>query len=436
MSYSGYPTPDIDPSQSFIDVCINIPTSIGDVFYQVLLGQISEMANEYYWSKSGTMTPEDCAFLWSQTLANTSANLVECGNMTCEQIIDCIENDADTQLALLQYLSDSGIQPTSGSNPPLPTSAPQTASQLLPEGYICDSDHLFGISRWIVQQLDLSTRQVLAAIETLTNNVELAATFADNVEGISWFGSGLELAAWLQDQLIEWYDVAYTPTVEDTLACEIFCLIQQDCELTLDKIIQAYSGNSFGVPTDLNDWLSVLDWLVSTTFDGSIGTVASYHYFIAQALRFGSQLPIFDGLRGLRLIVEMGKNEVDANWNILCSCPPPPTGLTPQIFGICTGGGPGGTNVTYLGGNRWRIDSTHRSVPDEAITFKELNDNTFKLANVSTLPSIDFYGWLTDADFCTSSSTLPNLNVMVFKQFAVTMPNGNSFTFEFDMIAP
>ena len=244
-----------------------------------------------------------------------------CQNMEiCAEIADCITNDETVRESLLQYLSDSGIQPSSGDNPPVPMSAPQTAEQLLPDGYTCDNNHLFGMARWIVQQLDLSTRQVLAAVELLTNEVELAAVFADNVEGVSWFGSGLELAAWVQDQLIEWYDAAYTPTVEDTLACEIFCLITGDCELTLDKIIDAYSNNSFGVPTDINDWLSILDWLFNTTFDGSIGTVASYHYFIAQALRFGSKLPIFDGLRGLKLIVGMGADETDADWDILCSC--------------------------------------------------------------------------------------------------------------------
>jgi len=247
--------------------------------------------------------------------------IVGCPVDICSEVANCIANSPEVQAALGQYLADSGIQPTAGDNPPVPISAPQSASQLLPDGYTCDNDHLFGMARWIVQQLDLSTRQVLAAIEILTNQVELAAVFVDNVEGVSWVGSGVELAAWLQDQLIEWYDAAYTPTVEDTLACEIFCLIKDDCTLTLDKIISAYSNNSFGVPTDLNDWMSVLDWLVNTTFDGSIGTVASYHYFIAQALRFGSTLPIFDGLRGLRMIVQMGEDEVDSDWNILCNCP-------------------------------------------------------------------------------------------------------------------
>jgi len=60
--------------------------------------------------------------------------LIEGGTMTCEQIIDCITNDADTRQALLDYLTANGFtpNPTSGGvQPQVALTASQQSDSIL-----------------------------------------------------------------------------------------------------------------------------------------------------------------------------------------------------------------------------------------------------------------------------------------------------------------
>lgn len=311
-----YPTPDKPAIVEFVCKPIYLPKD--ETLTAVLYGLFAQMCKSYFWVNEGTWQVDDLVQYLRQGF-EMSDQLEECG-MSCEQLIECLATDPDTKQAFVDLLSELGIQPKAGDYPPVPMPTANTASNLLPQGYVCDNDHLFGMSRWIVTQLDKATRQFLGQIELLTDPVELGAVFADNVEGVSWFGSGIEMAAWLQDQLEQWYDIAYTQTAEDTLSCEIFCLIKDDCELTIDKILEAYAVNAITPLPDPNDWIDVMNWLIDKTFNADLTTVATYHYFLAQALRFGGSVGFFDGFRGLKQVIATGSDETDNDWNILCNC--------------------------------------------------------------------------------------------------------------------
>lgn len=289
----------------------------------------------------------------------------------CDDVANCIETSETVQTALSGYLSENGYSggSSNGSEPPIPLTPSRTQENLLPSDYTCDNDHMFGMSRYVVQTLNSGTEQMLEILEVLTNPAELISVFVDNFEATSWAGGGLEFAAWIQDQLIEYYNASYSDTVEDTLACAIFCQIKDDCEMTLDDIIAAYEPLIFSTPPDTDDWLEILDWLISLTFNISVNTVATFHYFILQALRFGGNALSFSaGLRSFQLIAQLGKNETDDTWLTLCDdcatgwCNLFDFTLSDQSFGLTYPSRPYGI---YVAGTGWQLQwATVSSVTD------------------------------------------------------------------------
>lgn len=243
--------------------------------------------------------------------------------MDCEYIADCIENSTTVQTALglwQQKYSTSKAYPV-----PTLLSPAQTEQNLLPSGYTCDTSHLCGMSRFIVQNLNSGTEELLQQLESQTQIFEFAAVFVDNFEGVSWFGSMLELGTWLQDQLIEYYELAWSPLVEDELACELYCLIEPNCELSIDLVLQAYENaisGTFTLPTitdinDLWDWMLTLDLQLAA--DKLV--VAAFHYVIIQALRFGGKVLAYSfGIRTFEQMVQVGQDETDTYCNSNCAC--------------------------------------------------------------------------------------------------------------------
>lgn len=360
MPYTGYPTPDLPVGeQTFRCIQVTVPDSIGDVFVSVLLGQYAEMKKEWYWVQTGTMSPEEAADLAAQGLALTDADGENC--MSCETMIDCIENNPDVGQALYEYLVNNGYGTGSSEAQATPVSPAISGMNLLPSGYTCDDDHLFGMARFIVQNLHDGTLQLLQQLELATNQAELLGVMVDNVEVASYIGSVLEFVTWIQDQFIEYYDAAWSTTVDDTLSCMVYCTIKGDCEVTIDKLITAYGQavtESFSLPLaldvvdDLWDWIDGLDYETAA----AVAVVGSFHWSVLQMLRFGSSAIAYtSGIRTFQQIIALAANDTDSDWNVLCDDCPTPYPLI--VIGAPCSGGVFGT-VEQLSVDTWRVRGT------------------------------------------------------------------------------
>lgn len=248
-----------------------------------------------------------------------------CQNMSfCDEVANCISNDSNVALALQNFVQQNrtSIEGTS----PTSITASQSTSNLLPVGYTCDEEHLCGMARWIVNNLHDSTMQLLQQLENATQPFEFIALFVDNVEVASYFGSVIELAAWLQDQLLEYYELAWSTTVEDSLTCDIYCEILPSCNVSLDGLISAYESavtDSFSLPSvldeanDLFDWMDALDYETAT----AKAVVGSFHYVILQIMRFGSAaINYTSGMRSLKQMIATGADETDTYCETNCGC--------------------------------------------------------------------------------------------------------------------
>jgi hypothetical protein len=249
-------------------------------------------------------------------------------NDICDLVADCIENDPDVGDTIINILNEAGIFPTDGDTPPKYLSPDKLAANLLPDGYTCDNDHLFGMARWIVTNLHEGPLQLLEQIENATNQVEVLSILVDNVEGLSYIGSVVEMVAWFQDQLLEYYELAWSTTVYDELSCLVYCQIQPACAVSIPNILDAYEvaiQESFTLPVVLDSISDLWEWQDALNFESAaaIATVASFHWIVIQALAFGSSaLQYVAGIRSLEMVIALGANDTDGDWDLLCEeCP-------------------------------------------------------------------------------------------------------------------
>lgn len=430
MAYSGYPTPDIDPNQQFVNVCITIPSSLGDVFYQVLLGQISEMSKDYYWKKAGTMSPEDCAFLWAQTLALTPADLEGCTTMTCEEVSDCIENNIDTQQAMANAIVNSTViqdainqtivnngSGTGNVSQPLPSSI--MATNVIPQSALCTESNKYAMALALVRALDVLTNDMLDVIELLTNPNEIAA---EMVEGVPIFGNQaslvLDTAAWLQDNITDAYAAAYNATTEGDYACEVYCIFQ-NCEMSWDDLIQAYyNGGSLSPPAS-NSFIDVLDWLITTVIPASDNAiVGAMHTFILWSMKWGSDW--FGSGVWTYMEIEL-ENAADEEITVpqSCACAPVyPVIVQATSGGSCEIGKPFGI-VESLGNGDWRVTAEDDGAGSWWAQWAEENGADIVVSNLvfegDTAFFVRYCTWSGDLGGGVVTSSFPSPNIEYFR---------------------
>lgn len=256
--------------------------------------------------------------------------LIEGGTLTCEQIIDCIENDADTKAALMQYLLENGISPAgnNASSSDVTMTPAQSAENLLPADFTCDSPHMMAVSRKIVQELNDASADMFQSIELLTNTAEAGIIVTDGLPVADTLNNVAELIDWLLETITEQYLASYNSSSENTLACAIYCIMQEDCEITyhdLISVMETYANPSDPFP-ETSDFQAIADWFMNLDTTIGLGIVATWFWVLLQAMRFGSGT-IFElaGLTGLKSIIDQNAGLVDYSFDECDDCPPSET---------------------------------------------------------------------------------------------------------------
>lgn len=434
-SQKGYLVPDNPSPTEFEYRLIKIPTD--PQWQQTYSYVIGILTFGYVWDKdSGNWQAAQTTAL---DVLNCYIGLSEGCMDICSLVADCVANNPETLQAIIGALQSAGFTSAPKSlegTPPSPLSMTQISANLLPDDYTCDDNHLFGMSRFIAQNLNDGTQQLLQQIEAATNSTELLAVLGDNVEGLSYILTPLEFITWAQQQLAEYYELAWSTSVFDEISCAIYCAIKGSCEVTLNILIDAYADivtQSFSLPSAFDALDDVFQFFDALDYDGAIAAaiVASFHYGVLQLLRFGTAaLDYTSGIRSLKQIISLGANDTDGDWITLCEDCPTDT-VTPTIVVPCFGGGSGGT-ITSLGGIRYRFTATPRAT-DKAITLGAVGGELWKLANISNIVgSSTFYGWHISGGSCAVGVSPPNAETNPMIEFGWTQNIAASPTFQFD----
>lgn len=255
----------------------------------------------------------DVEYLFLQMVGMQMAQL-------CQAIADCITNSEPTQSSLLQFLVTNNFGGGVG-NPAEPVEEGVREENLLPPGYTCTDDLAFGMALAIADGINEAVTEVLEAIEILTNPLEIAAELTDNVPGVGALTSAADVANWIQDTAKEQYDLAWSTSVRDEIACLIWCQFKDTCVLNYDLLWDIYleiAQESPPVGDTLEDWVL---WVVSLPYGVALQTVGAISMIGLIAMRYGGKFGQFVlGIRTLETLMALSADDSSSDWSILCDC--------------------------------------------------------------------------------------------------------------------
>jgi len=247
---------------------------------------------------------------------------------TCEQIIDCIENNADTRQALSEWFESTRY------NDAIEYLIQEMQKSLIapPVGAVCEDSAYAGIVA-IIDEIDASIIDFYEQAELVTNIAEFASNIAEIAQGIlltfgATIGAGIataidgasELINQIKDNLYEQYLAGMTQELKDEFACEILCLY--GCNVTLENI-KDYFKNAVASSTEFDSYLDIFNYLVVGNFTGTLSVKASYYCTLELVLKLNRLFYAFtstntDAIIRLQKVAQVGAMTPSDAWEILC----------------------------------------------------------------------------------------------------------------------
>lgn len=252
----------------------------------------------------------------------------------CSDLYDCAETIHDIVAsglqssplsdALDQFLQSRGYLPNSPSSP-APTYDPEAGdAELLPPNWQCDPDHSFGLSRYVLDVLNDMVTQFLEELDASSSALKLINALGDNVEVVSWIISITEVVQWFQTQLEVFYEAAWTEAIRDEIACDLRCIVDRDCSLSIAGMQTFFLQQIEGVftpPPSTDDVQELFNWLVQLDFENQVdkAILSATFYFAMTVMRYaGTPFRLKLGWRTFQQIIALGKDESSDEWQLLC----------------------------------------------------------------------------------------------------------------------
>lgn len=327
MVKSGIPVPAIIPDESrgFLLCVPDSPDFMG-----IVMGALKLTTFAYYWQ--GTEEQIEAVTARMRRMYFDYQEQVGC--MICDMVAECFEtgnealiealanairNNPELQIAIVDALASQG-----GATPGQPLTPGQSGSSLLPENVMNEfgthsPNNLWGAMLYLVQSGNRIITDFFEVLEVASNTLESMEIVS---KAIPAAGDYISAAAGFADQMseviAEGYAGAYTEAYEQGLACDLFCLSLEECDLSLDAVINLLN-NRLSSPFDLADFGEIMAGIAtgSWTVGDEIADVAFLVFFAA--LRFGQQFGDTLGIRPIPVLMSLGADQLASNnWEVLC----------------------------------------------------------------------------------------------------------------------
>jgi hypothetical protein len=155
----------------------------------------------------------------------------------CEQVRDCVTQSEEVQHAI----QNIGNIPDTGA---LVVSLPSDENIML--GNDCTDANIYGFCVGVVELTFDSVANVLEAIDSATNAVELAIAFADNIPLIQALPIALfgEFSIWVREVLADNWSAFDTLAKRQQIACELYCIAKANCSLSYNQIASYFMAQT------------------------------------------------------------------------------------------------------------------------------------------------------------------------------------------------
>lgn len=349
-------------------------------------------------------------WLWVRSLIGVPA-------LTCEQIIECIENDIDTQNALVQFLTGSGhLNPNSvdADNTTVPQRFAGNAQDLEDEiGTLdeCNLDVLWGaIRHGIVLYLDDNARNFLEDLNTQADKGQRAANLLSAIPIVGDLASAVTLQfVELIPDLLNLFNAYSSETVLDETACAIFEMVCAECRFpTWDELFSHYASAGISGIDDVQNLVltAATDYLLGSS---QLAALACYHTIITYelfVLYLGAKFNGAQGTSSIALWGGLGEDFASDNWLDLCDgCEPDAFEPVISLQPCPLAGQTCGTIVSQLSANQWRIASTHRNEGnDEGVTLADASGREFVISAMVKFSGADILSFSRNDPACNNSN--------------------------------
>lgn len=245
----------------------------------------------------------------------------------CSLIIDCLENDTDTQQAIASLIINNELV-RNAVNQVAGKGAPMLPWEIeLPVSQGCDLDKLFAQTTGIIDQMNINNvdfLEILAAATAPARKLAAAISAIPIIETLP-IDDAIDWVAKMQAEIVTNYNSQYTSSLRDTYRCDLFCIAQEkaDCELSYGDI-KTYFNNRLGAALDpANLLMAIVQYTILGTWAGTTVVDIMMLNQISIWEVAGNWMDI--NLRTLQAVTKISSNYPDSDWETLCeNCPPPP----------------------------------------------------------------------------------------------------------------
>jgi len=234
----------------------------------------------------------------------------------CQAIADCINDlDSPTRQALRDALADTDNPILPNRNLPVDPITRVLGEETASESGLftgCDYDSIFGLCKQIIAFTDALAFDAFQIIEVASNAVEALAIAADSVPAL---GESLEFASFVQDAAYEMYLAANTEAFENELACELFCMAIETCELSLEDVRGFFRSKcTASYPITIDEFLQVI-------IQSASGELVVYNTWslLWECILSGVSWFGYDTAEALIRIISSFYNDPNPDWATLCS---------------------------------------------------------------------------------------------------------------------
>lgn len=303
-------------------MCVEVRVPAHLAYVALLQGFVAQMTN--HWSYQGAMADRKAVAALAQE-AYVETDWGSC--MNCEELIECITPLLEAQT--LQITNNIINQMQYGTQTPGQPMTGEQAAENLSAGTnpTCDLNVLWSQCLALTQFTNRSIVDVLEKVEVATNVVELAG-LVDEIPIIELIAKqfGTELATqtinYFQEAVLESYSAQYTETVENQIACDLFCICSTDCVISVDRVWSVFQQRlSSLIPTSPGDFIDLIEIMAGIDFDGT-EVVDICFYFAWAAAKLAEFLfgePVTTAT--FNLVTELAVNDANNDWTLLCDCP-------------------------------------------------------------------------------------------------------------------
>jgi len=325
----GFKMPDTVMSGVFVSVTLCFPNELE--YRAAFNGQINMLGKWFQWEHTQADYQDipsknrEVAELWVDVLASA---VWEEGCMAfCERMIECLTTDTDVQAALADLIATNPLIRQSLQT--LIDNGSVITTPTIPIVETADLDALFGAVTFLVDTMNDANIDLYEALEASTNNRESGQIMFAAVPVMETLplDEVSEYVDFLASSVAENYASQYTTTPEtgmrDRIRCGLFCLARDnDNSLNWDLIANYFWEQiSFTTPNLGVALQEFIEFVITGSWSGEEIVYLSFGN-IAAALSTAQK---FSGMTfpSLSAIMQLGLNNPDPDWEILClDCPP------------------------------------------------------------------------------------------------------------------